>query len=40
MSRESIRDRIDQNTKRQVKTLFEKLGYSQEVEVKIIDGDM
>ena len=40
MNRESIKNKIDQNTKRQVKTLFEKLGYSQEVEVRIIDGDL
>lgn len=33
MSRDSIQNKINQLTVRQVKTLFEKLGYSQDIEV-------
>ena len=33
MARDSIRNKIDQLTVRQVQTLFEKLGYSQAIEV-------
>ena len=35
MARDSVRNKIDQLTVRQVQTLFEKLGYSQAIEVVI-----
>lgn len=35
MARDSVRNKIDQLTVRQVQTLFEKLGYSQAIEVNI-----
>ena len=36
MTRENIRNTVDQHTIRQVKLLLEKLGYSQNIEVKIV----
>lgn len=36
MTRENIRNTVDQHTVRQVKLLLEKLGYSQNIEVKIV----
>lgn len=33
MARDSVRNKVDQLTKRQVQTLFEKLGYTQAIEV-------
>lgn len=33
MARDSVRNKIDQLTVRQVQALFEKLGYSQAIEV-------
>lgn len=36
MTRENIRNTVDQHTIRQVKLLLEKLGYSQNIEVKLV----